>query len=116
MTNKTPTLDAETIERARAERLLLRLFHYRHRPGISEPSEWYEGDIRMLLAYSAAEAAAALERAAQIADGWLAAFGQTEIKYVPATAYAKDAVSDIADGIRALKAPKETTPAETNNG
>jgi hypothetical protein len=45
---------------------------------------------------------ATIEECAKIADGWLARYGETEIKYTTAQEYASDAVADIADGIRRL--------------
>ena len=44
-------------------------------------------------------------KAAEIADNWLATFGQVAIKHTPAQEYACDAVADIADAIRAEAQP-----------
>lgn len=46
--------------------------------------------------------AEAYERAAKVADGWLAQFANHEIKYVSARMYASDAIQDIATAIRKL--------------
>lgn len=55
-----------------------------------------------LLGQLASVRSATIEECARIADGWLARYGETEIKYTTAQEYACDAVEDIADGIRAL--------------
>lgn len=46
-----------------------------------------------------------IEECARMADGWLAAHGQNEIKYTSARDYACDAVADVADAIRGLAIP-----------
>lgn len=46
-----------------------------------------------------------IEQCAKMADGWLAAHGNTEIQYTSAREYACDAVADIADAIRELAMP-----------
>lgn len=54
-----------------------------------------------------------IEECARMADGWLAAHGQNEIKYTSARDYACDAVADVADAIRGLAIPSTSRASHT---
>lgn len=62
----------------------------------------------LLLEFAEAAVAAERARCASLCDGWLAIYGDRDIKYTSARDYATDAVKDIRDTIRSGAEP----PAE----